>query len=98
LLVGESDAGPVGVLRYDFEETIATVSVYLDPAQHDRGYGPSLLASGELWLQQSRPSVTRLRAEIALDNHGSHSAFAEAGFHPRGLLFEKMVKAQMADA
>lgn len=91
LLIGEAEHGPVGVLRYDMEQNIATASVYLDPALHGQGYGPSLLLSGDRWLKQARPDITCVRAEMRQDNHGSRSAFAEAGYRAYGLIFEKLL-------
>jgi UDP-2,4-diacetamido-2,4,6-trideoxy-beta-L-altropyranose hydrolase len=89
LLIGETEHGPVGVLRYDMEQNIATASVYLDPALHGQGYGPSLLLGGDRWLKQARPDITRVRAEMRPENHSSRSAFAEAGYRAHGLIFEK---------
>jgi UDP-2,4-diacetamido-2,4,6-trideoxy-beta-L-altropyranose hydrolase len=89
LLIGEAEQRPVGVLRYDIERNIATASIYLDPALHGQGYGPSLLLSGDRWLKQARPEIARVRAEMGLENHGSRSAFAEAGYRAHGLIFEK---------
>jgi hypothetical protein len=45
--------------------------------------------SGDRWLKQARPEIARVRAEMGLENHGSRSAFAEAGYRARGLIFEK---------
>lgn len=97
LLIGESATGPVGVLRYDIEQDAATVSIYLDPKQQGRGYGPNLLSSGERWLRQSRPGIRRVRAEIGPENHGSRSAFRSAGFHTRGLVLEKSLEPSPSD-
>ena len=92
LLIGEAGQRPVGVLRYDIERDIATTSIYLDPALHGRGYGSSLLLSGDRWLKQTRPDIARVRAEIGLENHGSRSAFAEAGYRAHGLVFNKSLE------
>lgn len=92
LLIGEAEQRPVGVLRYDIERNIATASIYLDPALHGQGYGSSLLMSGDRWLKQARPDVTRVRAEMAVDNHGSRSAFAAAGYRAHGLVFRKSLE------
>jgi len=89
LLIGESDGGPLGVLRYDIAQGVATVSIYLDPARHGLGYGPSLLTCAERWLRRFRPEVNRLRAEIRPENARSRSAFVDAGFQARGSDFER---------
>jgi UDP-2,4-diacetamido-2,4,6-trideoxy-beta-L-altropyranose hydrolase len=89
LLIGEAGQLPVGVLRYDIERDIATASIYLDPALQGQGYGSSLLLSGDRWLKQARPDITGVHAEMRLENHGSRSAFAEAGYRAHGLIFKK---------
>jgi len=96
LLIGEDGGLPVGVLRYDFGRSVATVSIYLDPALHGHGYGPQLLLAGEQWLQQTKPEVVSVRAEIAPANDASRSAFEEAGFRASGLLFDKALRIESA--
>jgi RimJ/RimL family protein N-acetyltransferase len=93
LLIGEIESGPIGVLRYDVLENIATVSVYLDPTQYGHGYGAALLMEGERWLRSFRPEVSYLRAEILPANVASRRAFAKSGFLERGTLFEKSMQA-----
>jgi UDP-2,4-diacetamido-2,4,6-trideoxy-beta-L-altropyranose hydrolase len=96
LLIGESTDGPVGVLRYDFRHDVATVSIYLNPAQHGRGYGASLLSAGEEWLRRTKPNIVLIRAEILRENKASRTAFAEAGFAERGAIFEKSLEPRAA--
>lgn len=93
LLIGESLQGPVGVLRYDLDSAMATVSIYLDPLQHGRGFGTALLLEGQRWLQLSRPEILRLRAEVQPDNLASRRAFENAGFIESGIELEKAVLA-----
>ena len=89
LLIGEIESGPIGVLRYDVLEHVATVSVYLDPTRYGHGYGTALLMEGERWLRSFRPDVSCLRAEIRPDNLASRRAFAKSGFLECGTLLEK---------
>jgi|SoiMethySBSTD1v2_1073268.scaffolds.fasta_scaffold09315_4 UDP-2,4-diacetamido-2,4,6-trideoxy-beta-L-altropyranose hydrolase len=80
LLVAECATGPVGVLRYDFEHGIATVSVYLVPGTQGRGAGTSLLQAGTRWLRDHHPEIRRIRARVKADNLASLGAFSKAGF------------------
>jgi UDP-2,4-diacetamido-2,4,6-trideoxy-beta-L-altropyranose hydrolase len=80
LLIAESGATPVAVLRYDCRDGDAVISVYLVPAERGCGWGPALLRAGTLWLQQHRPSVHRVRATILQANTASVSAFQRAGY------------------
>jgi RimJ/RimL family protein N-acetyltransferase len=84
LLIGARAGQEVGVLRYDFNGSECTVSIYLVPGQHGRGYGPRLLREGHDWLRRHRPEVTRVRAEVQAANCGSIHAFREAGYEPGG--------------
>lgn len=80
LLVGESDHGPIGVLRYDITETTATTSIYLVPGKAGQGYGASLLTCGNNWLRRNRSDISAVRAEVLPGNTRSVKAFAKAGF------------------
>jgi UDP-2,4-diacetamido-2,4,6-trideoxy-beta-L-altropyranose hydrolase len=80
LLIAEDGRGAVGVLRYDFKESIATVSVYLVPERHGQGAGSVLLRLGEAWLARNRSDVRRIEAEVLADNFPSMAAFGEAGY------------------
>lgn len=80
LLVGERDGEAVGVLRFDFTDTVATVSIYLVPGMQGRGYGRALLARGSAWVRRERPEILMIRAEILATNEASIRAFCSAGF------------------
>lgn len=92
LLIGEVDAEPTGVLRYDLNNDSAAVSIYLNPALHGRGLGARLLAAGEHWLQETRPDIQRICAEVLSNNVSSRRLFIEAGFVESSALFEKAVR------
>jgi UDP-2,4-diacetamido-2,4,6-trideoxy-beta-L-altropyranose hydrolase len=92
LLIGEIETVPIGVLRYDVLEHVATVSVYLDPSRYGHGYGTALLMEGERWLRSFRPDVSYLRAEIFPVNVASLRAFAKSGFKEHGTSFEKPIR------
>ena len=80
LLIAEDSGRPVGVLRYDVNDAIAKVSVYLVPDRHGKGAGSVLLRLGENWLARHRPDAQRIEAEVLAANVPSMSAFAEAGY------------------
>jgi len=91
LLIGERAGQPVGVLRYDFNGSECTVSVYLVPGQHGRGYGPRLLREGHEWLRHHHAEVTRVRAEVRPENRDSARAFRQAGYRQGGELLIKHI-------
>jgi UDP-2,4-diacetamido-2,4,6-trideoxy-beta-L-altropyranose hydrolase len=80
LLIAEDGRGPIGVLRYDFKESVATVSIYLVPERHGQGAGSVLLRLGEEWLARHRPDARRIEADVLAANSPSMVAFAEAGY------------------
>jgi UDP-2,4-diacetamido-2,4,6-trideoxy-beta-L-altropyranose hydrolase len=98
LLIGEGSSGPVGVLRYDFVDRAATVSIYLDPSLYGQGYGARLLSAGEHWLRVVRPDIERLRAEVLSGNPRSRRVFAEAGFSEHSVLCERQLHAASPQA
>ncbi len=97
LLIGETDCGPVGVLRYDLDAGIATVSIYLDPHQVGQGYGVGLLCAGEYWLRKCHPEIMTIQAEVLVDNVSSRQAFTKAGFVERNTQFVKSLDLALAD-
>lgn len=80
LLIGSDDGGPFGVLRYDFADDRAVVSVYLDPSRHGRGLGPALLRAGTAHVARVRPEIRRIEAVVKSANTASARAFANAGY------------------
>lgn len=80
LFIAESETEPLGVLRFDFEGTEAWVSVYLVPEKIGQGYGAHLLLAGIQWMQDQRPEVQRLIAEIVSENSPSIRVFEKAGY------------------
>jgi UDP-2,4-diacetamido-2,4,6-trideoxy-beta-L-altropyranose hydrolase len=83
LLIGESSGQPVGVLRYDMQDSEALVSVYLDPSRLGQGYGTALLQSGLAWLSANAPQIRTALAEIHTDNPASVRAFEKAGYRKK---------------
>lgn len=90
LLVAESGAQPVGVLRYDLAAHRATVSIYMGPGHAGKGLGTQMLRAGTAWLALHRPEIRGIDAEVRPENLASRRAFIKAGFVERnaGFTFE----------
>ncbi|OIQ88342.1 UDP-2,4-diacetamido-2,4,6-trideoxy-beta-L-altropyranose hydrolase [mine drainage metagenome] len=80
MLIGEADIGPVGVLRFDLDDTEAVVSIYLVPGQHGMGWGEALLDSGAVWLRTHLPEITTVHARVKSGNQASLAVFGRAGY------------------
>ncbi len=92
LLIGERAGEPVGVLRYDCDQSRCTVSVYLVPGQYGRGYGPRLLLAGHHWVRKHYPRVSAIHAEVLPQNRSSMTAFQQAGYQYEAGCFLKRVQ------
>lgn len=80
LLIGEDDAGAVGVVRYDVRDRVAEVSIYLVPERIGTGAGAGLLAAGQAWLAGHIPAVGEIRARVRHGNAASSTMFENAGY------------------
>ena len=80
ILIGEIDNIQVGVLRYDFMDKDAQISIFLVPGFQGRGIGVQLIKTGTLWIQENYPNIKRIKAEILINNMQSINAFLSAGF------------------
>jgi UDP-2,4-diacetamido-2,4,6-trideoxy-beta-L-altropyranose hydrolase len=80
LLIGEDADGAVGVVRFDLQDTTAEVSIYLAEPRLGQGLGPGLLRAAEHWLEQHRPQVEALEAEVLAGNTPSDLLFARGGY------------------
>lgn len=87
LLIAEWDRKPVGVVRFDLDGRLATISVFRVPGSAAPG-GLVRAASG--WLMQNRPELAGIRAEVLPGNTASLASFLDAGYrHVKNtLLFE----------
>ena len=92
LLIAELDGTPHGVLRYDFVDEVAIVSLYAVPGTAKQGIGSAILSEGEKWLRSNRPGVERIRAVILEANNSSKALFEKCGFVKQQLVFEKVSK------
>jgi len=91
LLIGEIDNKPVGVLRYDFTEDEALISVYLVPGGQGHGIGSQLLRCGTQWVRENYPQIGVINAEIFRENIASLRAFETAGYKEHHLIFQEVL-------
>ena len=92
LLIGEIDGRAVGVVRFDVNADEAEVSIYLVPADADRGTGSDLLSAAEIWLLARRSNVLRLKAEVLGENMPSHHLFQSLGYARRATMYLKQME------
>ncbi len=79
LFIAEIKQEGFGVLRFDYHETVAKVSIYLDPTKHNSGFGLPLLIAGENFLR-NKSKVTLVIASILNANLRSQKIFSDAGY------------------
>lgn len=80
LLIGMLLTLPIGVIRLDLRETLATISIYLNPALTGQGVGPALLRCATRWIREHLPALNRIEALVKTGNRASHRAFLAAGY------------------
>lgn len=80
LLIGETDAKPVGVIRYDIAGNEALISVYLVPGTLGHGVGSQLIRCGSEWIRENYPQIVSINAEVFRQNVASRRAFESAGY------------------
>jgi len=89
ILIGEIDRIPIGVIRFDIENTTALISIYLVPRDDTKGFGSNLLIRAEEWLKSYRSDVINIRAEVLGDNIKSQSMFSKSNYHIKSIHFSK---------
>jgi len=80
ILIGEVDAKPVGVVRFDISTNKADVSIYLVPNSEFKGWGGCLLDQAEVWLRHNYPEVTTLHAQVLPNNEPSKKLFCKRNY------------------
>lgn len=89
LLIGYREMVPIGVVRYDFIDSDAWVSIYLVPGQEKKGLGRKLLLRAEIWLKNHRGDIRKIRARIMAGNGRSRALFEGSGYHEESASFLK---------
>lgn len=92
LLIAEKQSQPVGVLRYDLDAEVATVSLYLIPGLSGKGLGSAMIESGESWLRKTHPEIAKLRAVVLEANYPSKNLFQKCGFSRHHIVLEKSLQ------
>ena len=89
LLIGFSAKRPVGVVRFDKEDDVAEVSIYLVPDGGFVGQGHNLLLSAEKWLKANRPDIKSIRAIVLGKNDTSKKLFLNSNYHTDTIFYQK---------
>ena len=82
MFVAELAELPIAVVRFDFEGSVATTSIMLEPALHGRGLGAQVLNIGIAALSARRRTAA-IVAEVKAGNTASLKLFGAAGFSVR---------------
>jgi len=75
ILIGEHHHEPVGLIRFDIKDNVATVSINVSPRWQGHGVAKYLLNQGERWLTNNISSVDELQAHIKSENFRSFNLF-----------------------
>lgn len=78
ILIAEQDRRPIGMVRFDVDDDIATINILLDPKDRSRGLAKQVLAAA---ISEMSISSSRLRAIVKEDNAPSLRLFRGLGFH-----------------
>jgi UDP-2,4-diacetamido-2,4,6-trideoxy-beta-L-altropyranose hydrolase len=89
LIIGTAENKPVGVVRFDIENDVAEVSIYLVPEAGYAGQGRNLLLSAERWLNANRPEIKRIRASVLAENDASKNLFFASSYHVNKICYQK---------
>jgi UDP-2,4-diacetamido-2,4,6-trideoxy-beta-L-altropyranose hydrolase len=92
LLLGFLSGIPIGVVRFDFENTCsANISIYLNPDLTGKGLGKRLMLEAEKWFSAKFNLVTKLTAEVKIENQISERMFIACGFKRDYIVFKKVI-------
>lgn len=94
LLIGYVGDKPIGVVRFDKEQDVAEVSIYLVPETGVKGQGRNLLLSAERWLKANRTDIKKIRAEVLGANAASQRLFQSADYRIEKIHYLKELKGQ----
>lgn len=89
LLIGELRGSPVGVVRFDLDDDLAEVSIYLAPEAQGQGLGECLLRCAEEWLAANDPPLHRLKATVLGGNDRASKLFLRTDYVVDQTLFIK---------
>ena len=89
LIIGMAEDKTVGVVRFDIENDLAEVSIYLIQEAGFVGQGRNLLLSAERWLNANRPEIRRIRASVLAENKASKNLFLASSYHESKIYYQK---------
>lgn len=89
LLIGEYKHKPIGVVRFDFLDETAEISIYLVQQHDSAGLGIPLLKAAEDWIHKFRKTTKRLNANVIESNEQSQRFFIKAGYMPVTRMYSK---------
>jgi UDP-2,4-diacetamido-2,4,6-trideoxy-beta-L-altropyranose hydrolase len=92
LLIGAIGNKTVGVVRFDMENDVAEVSIYLVPDGGCAGQGRNLLISAERWLNAKRPEIKRIYANVLAENGASKNLFLTSSYHENKICYQKNLR------
>lgn len=75
LLVASYENNPLGVVRFDYDNSKAEISLYLVSGLHGKGMGLSLLFGAEHWLREHRKDIMEISAKVLQNNIASVRIF-----------------------
>ncbi len=78
LLIATFSEESLAVIRFDYINSVAEISLYMVPGWHGRNYGLPLLIAAETWLKQNKPDITTIESKVIKDNIASYKVFSYA--------------------
>ena len=78
-LIAENENEPIGVIRFNIFQNIATLSIYKVPNSR-KSFG--LIKKSSNWLFKRHPNIKGIKADILEENEVSYNAFYSAGYRP----------------
>lgn len=83
IFVAEDAGVPIGQIRFDREQDVASTDVHLAPEMRGKGYGTTLISSGmEAYFNMT--NINRVTASVKTENAASAKTFEKAGFTKTG--------------
>ncbi len=81
MLIGYQGEVEIGVVRFDINGPIARISIQLaDNVSSGLGIGSQLLKAADCWLDENRPDVEAVHAEVLEENSASLALFSSASY------------------
>jgi hypothetical protein len=91
LLIGHDEKNPVGVVRFDIQDNMAEISIYLVPDANQSGHGRNLLDTAEIWMKKYRPEIQYIKATVLDGNEPSKCLFSGAHYHVESTQYVKKI-------